>query len=99
MVSDTLYFYLTDKCKKWRRFNVSKGIDGKRKHLHSFFLHKTFSCCIRVMSPAPVNPLDQVAKVLQPNATVSLADKVSTLQTFNSTLEGKRLYSDPLTFN
>ncbi|CAO3635821.1 unnamed protein product [Mucor hiemalis] len=39
------------------------------------------------MSPAPVNPLEQVSKVLQPTATVSLSEKVSVLQTFSSTLE------------
>lgn len=41
------------------------------------------------MSPAPVNPLDQVSKVLQPNATVPLPEKIAVLQTFATTLQGK----------
>ncbi|KAI7891989.1 26S proteasome non-ATPase regulatory subunit 5 [Mucor mucedo] len=40
------------------------------------------------MSPAPVNPLVQVSKVLQPNATVPLPEKVAVLQTFATTLQG-----------
>lgn len=40
------------------------------------------------MSPAPLNPLDQVASVLAPNSNVSLAEKVGTLQTFATTLQG-----------
>lgn len=39
------------------------------------------------MSPAPINPLEQVSKVLQPTATASVPEKVSVLQTFSSTLE------------
>lgn len=42
------------------------------------------------MSPAPVNPLVQVSKVLQPNATVPLPEKVAVLQTFATTLQGKK---------
>ncbi|CAO3655912.1 unnamed protein product [Mucor fragilis] len=38
------------------------------------------------MSPAPSNPLEQVSKVLQPNAAVSTTEKVSVLQAFSATL-------------
>lgn len=41
------------------------------------------------MSPAPVNSLDQVSKVLQPNATVPLPEKIAVLQTFATTLQGE----------
>ncbi|GAA5810808.1 hypothetical protein MFLAVUS_004235 [Mucor flavus] len=40
------------------------------------------------MSPALLNPLDQVSRVLAPNANVPLAEKVAVLQTFATTLQG-----------
>ncbi len=40
------------------------------------------------MSPAPTNPLEQVSKVLQPNAAVSTTEKVAVLQAFSATLTG-----------
>ncbi|KAG2237758.1 hypothetical protein INT48_009697 [Thamnidium elegans] len=40
------------------------------------------------MSPALSNPLDQVSRVLAPNANVPLAEKVAVLQTFSTTLQG-----------
>ncbi|KAG1103054.1 hypothetical protein G6F42_017274 [Rhizopus arrhizus] len=38
------------------------------------------------MSPAPTNSLEQVSKVLQPNAAVSTTEKVAVLQAFSATL-------------
>jgi hypothetical protein len=41
------------------------------------------------MSPAPTSSVENVAQVLQPTSTVPLNEKISTLQTFSTTLIGQ----------
>jgi hypothetical protein len=40
------------------------------------------------MSPAPVNSLEQVSKVLQPTSNATTTEKISVLQAFAATLRG-----------
>ena len=40
------------------------------------------------MSPATLSPVDQLARVLAPNSSASVSEKVSLLQAFSATLNG-----------